>query len=246
MNEPKPHYLRRTFLTGIFFLIPIGITWWVLNVLVNSVQGLSRPLVEATVHALPISENIVIPDWVITLVSLGLVFLLVLLIGMLANVYLGKRLLSMIDSLLLRLPLIRIIYGGTKQIIEAFQLQRSGAFKKVVQIEYPKKDSWVLGFVTNEHLEDSQKMFETQQVAVFVPSTPNPTTGFLLYLDPHDILVIDLEVEEAVKLIVSAGMVVPPSVKKSPITLAEKLGLPPRRTEIEQPEPFHDHLEPPR
>jgi len=224
----KSHRLRKMFVTGIFFLIPIGITWWVLNFLVDRVQGYARPMVESAVHWFPYSRDLTIPDYVITVVSLVSMLLVILLIGALANVYFGKKILELVDRILLRLPLIRNIYGGTKQIIEAFSLQRAGSFKKVVLLEYPKQDSWVLGFVTNEQIEEARTMFDRDLVAIFVPSTPNPTTGFLLYLDPHDIYIVDIDVEQAVKLIVSAGMVVPPNPAKKPRSLAENLGLPPQ------------------
>lgn len=222
MTTPSKHTFRKRLITGVLILIPIGITVWVLQFLVKKIQSVARPLVLATAELIGF-ENI--PPWAITLVSLAVVVLFVFFIGWLANFYVGKKVLDYMDRLMLGLPLIRTIYGGAKQIIDAFSLQASGSFKKVVLLEYPRRDSWVLGFVTNESLEDAQHLFHKDLVAVFVPSTPNPTTGFLLYLDPFDIYLVDLEVDEAVKLIVSAGLVVPPLEKTGPVTLGESLGL---------------------
>jgi len=167
-----------------------------------------------------------VPLPLIQFFSMLLVLSVILLVGWLASFYVGKKLLNMVDSAMLRLPFVRSIYGGTKQIIEAFSRQKTGtSFKKVVLLEYPRRECWVLGFVTNESLEDSEILFGKRVVGVFIPSTPNPTTGFLLYYDIFDMLLLDLEIEEAVKLIVSAGLVVPELVKrKKPITLGESLG----------------------
>ena len=226
----KPHFLRKWFFTGIFFLIPIAITYWLLSFLIERTQGYARPIVEWALH-LFVSPPTSVPEWVVTTFSLTLVFLFVLLVGWLANFYIGKKILNAIDLLMLRLPFVRSVYGGTKQILEAFSMQRSGSFKKVVLLEYPRRESWVLGFVTNEEVKRSKELYGRELAAVFVPSTPNPTTGFLLYLDPFDLYLVDLDVEGAVKLIVSAGLVLPPDKRNPPITLGEDLGLKPSNPE---------------
>jgi len=210
--------LKSVLFTGILFLVPIGITWWLVDILVTNIEGYARPLVEQTVHAFGFEGNV--PHWLLTIISLTVVFLFVLLIGWLASFYFGKQLLRLVDKLLLRVPLVRTIYGGTKQITEAFSLQRSsGSFKKVVLLEYPRKGCWVLGFITSEDYQRIENLFDRNLTAVFVPSTPNPTTGFLLYLEPSELYLIDLGVEEAVKLIVSAGMVMPQKQKNAPISM---------------------------
>ena len=218
--------LKKVFFTGLFVLIPIGVTYWLLLFLIRKTQRVARPLVDNGVHIFTQGNSSVVPEWVITLISVFVVFVVILLIGWLANFYLGKKILSLVDSTMLKLPVVRNIYGGTKQIIDAFAMQRSpGSFKKVVMLEYPRKDCWALGFVTNQNVVRSKELFGREMAAVFLPSTPNPTTGFLLYLDPFDLYLVDLDVEEAVKLIVSAGLVVPPESKKLPWTLGEELGL---------------------
>ena len=223
-EAPKSRRIQKVFFTGIFILVPMGITAWVLSILLANTQRIAGPLVRRFINTYFVIEST--PRFVVPLVSLLLVFLFILFIGWLANFYFGKKILSLVDSLMLRLPFIRGIYGGTKQIIEAFSLQRnSGSFKKVVLLEYPRRSCWVLGFVTNENLAQSRSLYGRDLIGLFVPSTPNPTTGFLLYLEPSEIWVVDLEVEEAVKLIVSAGLVMPDLLrKKRPLTLVEDLG----------------------
>lgn len=218
--------VRKVFFTGLFVLFPIGFTYWLLLFLIRKTQRVARPLVENGLHFIARESSTVVPAWVITLFSVAVVLVFILLIGWLANFYLGKKFFSLLDSTMLKLPVVRNIYGGTKQIIDAFAMQRSpGSFKKVALLEYPRKGCWALGFVTNENLDRSKEIFGREMAAVFLPSTPNPTTGFLLYLDPFDLYLVDLDVEEAVKLIVSAGLVIPPMPKQLPRTLGEELGL---------------------
>ena len=216
------HTVRKKFLTGLFFLFPIVVTVWFLNFLIGSTQKFARPFVVnawKTATGMDISNH-----WFVPLISVFLVVTVILLVGWLTSFYLGKKFLNLVDTLLLKLPFIRGIYGGTKQIIDAFSLQRDGgSFKKVVLLEYPRKGSWVLGFVTNENIQRAGQLFGRELAGVFVPSTPNPTTGFLLYMDPADLFVVDLEVEEAVKLIVSAGLVLPGNMKRQPIALSVQL-----------------------
>lgn len=223
MTEEDRHpfvFMRKKFFAGLFFLIPIAVTIWLLDLLILKTQGYARPLVEEAFRVL-LGSQVHVPEFIITTISLLIVILFVMSIGWLGSFYIGKKVLSLVDAILLRLPFIRSIYGGTKQILDAFSLQRTGgSFKKVALLEYPRRDSWVLGFVTNEGIEDAQKLFGRPVVGVFVPSTPNPTTGFLLYLEPSDLHILDIDVEEAVKLIVSAGLVVPERDKNPPITLA--------------------------
>ena len=223
-EKSKRFTLRKVFFTGIFFLFPIGVTFWLLSVLVKTMEGYARPLVERMYHQfVPPPSDFGGHEWVLTVISLLLSISFIMLIGALANFYLGKKLLGLVDTILLKVPFIRSIYGGTKQILDAFSLQhKTGSFKKVVLLEYPRRGSWVLGFVTNENLTRANALFGNPLVGVFVPSTPNPTTGFLLFLEPGDLYVVGLDVEEAVKLIVSAGLVLPDNVR-SPATSLEAI-----------------------
>lgn len=213
ITSSRPRRFRNTLITGVIFLVPMALTFWVLDLLVRATRRIAGPYVTTALNHL-IHQA---PEVLINLCSLLLVLILVLLIGWLTNFYLGKKFLGMVDSAMLRLPFVRSIYGGAKQIIEAFDIQKSGSsFKKVVLMEYPRRNCWALGFVTNEGLEKARMIFGRPLVAVFMPSTPNPTTGFLLYFDPHDLHVLDVQVEDAVKLIVSGGLVTPDVLTKKP------------------------------
>ena len=231
--KPSIHW-KKMLLTGIFVLFPLAVTVWLLVFLIQKISGMPwvNWFVDQVLQLAGVGKKPGIYDWIVNSVSLFLVLFMVMLIGWLANFYIGKKVLTIVDRVMLRLPFVRGIYGGTKQVIDAFSMQRgSGSFKKVVLLEYPRKESWVLGFVTNENLAKAQSIFGRSLIAVFVPSTPNPTTGFLLYLSPFDLYRVDLEVDEAVKLIVSAGLVLPEKIKKSPTNLGVELGLTPPEPE---------------
>ncbi|MCB1049628.1 MAG: DUF502 domain-containing protein [Acidobacteria bacterium] len=211
MSSTRRFTFRKLFLTGFFFIIPIGVSYWFLTILITKMEGYARPLVDQFVRW-TMGPQQAVPGWILTFVSVLLVILFILLIGALANFYFGKRVLGMIDWAMMKLPIVRGIYGGTKQILDAFSIQKSNAFKTVVLIEYPKKDCWVLGFLTSNE-DRTKNLFGEHLSAVFVPSTPNPTTGFLLFLRAVDIRVVDISVEEAVKLIVSGGVVLPSEIR---------------------------------
>ncbi len=224
MTNSKPKRFRNTLITGIIFLVPMALTFWVLDLLVRATRRIAGPYVTSAL--LELFQQA--PEILINLCSVLLVLMLIMLIGWLTNFYLGNKLLGLVDSTMMRLPFVRSIYGGAKQIIEAFDIHKSGdSFKKVVLFEYPRRNTWAIGFVTNEAFERTRTLFGRTLASVFMPSTPNPTTGFLLYLDPHELYVIDIPVEEAVKMIVSGGLVSPDTSKsKPPRTLGDLLELP--------------------
>lgn len=213
---------RKMLITGLLFVIPLGVTYWLLDALVNQMEAISRPLV-VWIVSVSIDPAITVPAWAVTLLSILLVMLGLLSIGWLANFYIGKKLLNLVDQTMLRVPFVRGIYGGAKQIMDAFSLPGGGSFKKVVMLEYPRRGCWALAFVTNESVEKAKGLYGRDLVGVFLPSTPNPTTGFLLYLQPEELYVVDLAVDEAVKLIVSAGLVIPDQVRKPIETLADEM-----------------------
>ena len=222
-HHDKGHItLKKMFVTGLLTLVPIATTIAIILFLIEKTESLTQSQVKWIALQLGFESA---PAILISFVSLVLVLVAIMLSGWLTSFYLGKQILKLVDALMMKLPFVRSIYGGTKQIIDALSVERSNSFKKVVLLEYPRKDCWVLGFVTNEKLVEANELFGRELVAVFVPSTPNPTTGFLLYLDPFELFLVDLEVDEAVKLIMSAGLVIPGGQHKKSMSLGEQLGL---------------------
>ena len=112
------------------------------------------------------------------------------------------------------MPVVRTIYGAIKQIMETVMSTNSESFREVVLVEYPRKNIWVIGFVTGETKGEVQSLNKNQLINIFIPTTPNPTSGFLLFIPKEDLVYMDMKVEDAVKMVISGGIVTPPENKK--------------------------------
>lgn len=196
--------LRNYLVAGIVVTAPIGITLWLLWAFVNFVDKKVLPLVPPEYNPetyLPFS----IP-------GIGLVIVLVVLtfIGWTFSGFLGRLYVRLGERILERVPVVRHIYGALKQVFEAVLAQKSGAFREVVLVEYPHTGVWIIGFVTSTSMGEIQNRFEETTVNVFVPTTPNPTSGFLLFVPREDLVPLDMTIEEGLKLVISGGIVTPP------------------------------------
>jgi uncharacterized membrane protein len=186
--------IRNYFIAGIVVLIPIGITIY-LTVLIITVSSKILPKEINPNHYLPYN----IPG-VEILISL----ILITLIGFLSLSFLGKKLLDIFQNILKRIPILRTIYSAIGQMTESFT-KNDKQKKNVVLIEYPRKGTWAVGFATKENVGEISNKTQKKLINVFVPTTPNPTSGFLLMFPKDDVIYLDLTFEEASKFIVSAG-----------------------------------------
>jgi len=141
--------------------------------------------------------------------------LLITLIGAIAAGFMGRYIIRLGEAILNRMPVVRSIYGATKQILETVISTQSDAFREVVLVEYPRRELWVIGFVTGNTKGEVAGRIGSPMVNVFVPTTPNPTSGFLLFCPREDVIFLKMTVEEAVKLVVSGGIVTPPDRSQS-------------------------------
>ena len=186
--------LRNYFITGVVVLIPIGFTLYLSKILI----GVSSKLIPKNLnpnHYLPFD----IPGIEI-LISL----LLITLVGGLSLSFFGRRILKLIDDLFKRIPFLRTVYSAIVQMTETFS-KKDDDKKSVVLIEYPRKDVWAVGFATKENIGEMADKTNKKLINVFVPTTPNPTSGFLLMFPIDDVIFLDMTFEEASKFIVSAG-----------------------------------------
>lgn len=194
--------LRRYFLTGIVAILPIVVTAWVLVKVFFAVDGSVTPWV-----ARYVGFDIPGLGFLVTV-------LFVLLVGVFASNLIGRQVIHLFESLFGRVPLVSRIYTAVKQIGESILGSQKHLFERVVLFEYPRRDSWAMGFVTSSHdgvlLEHTGK----PHVHVFVPTTPNPTSGFLLFLPEEDVIQLDMSVEDGLKLVISGGAVSPPGYGK--------------------------------
>ena len=195
-------WLRGRFLAGIVVAAPIGITIFLTWKFIEFVDDTVKPLIPDRWNPETYTQ--------FALPGLGLVFAVIALtlIGTVAANLLGKYLLSFGDWLIGRVPLVRSIHMTLKQVLTIFTSGQTRSFREVVMVEYPRRDSWAIGFVTSEvRGELAEKT--PGMVGVFIPTTPNPTSGFLIYVDRKDLKPLDMSVEEGAKLIISAGLIVP-------------------------------------
>ncbi|MEM7445746.1 MAG: DUF502 domain-containing protein [Pseudomonadota bacterium] len=196
--------IRAYFLAGILVTAPISLTlylaWLFISFIDTQVSAILPPNLNPETY-LPFS----IPG-----IGLLLVFVALTVIGGLTAGYIGRLIVRASEVVLARMPVIRSVYGALKQIFETVLANQSSAFRDVVLIEYPRRGIWSLAFVTGKTEGEVQNLTEDETINIFVPTTPNPTSGFLLFVPRRDLVVLDMTVEEGIKMVVSAGIVTPP------------------------------------
>ena len=193
-KKSLPLKLRNYFFTGVIVLVPIGFTLYLSKFLIN----FSTNLVPSGLN-----PNTYLP-YAIPGIEIILTIFFITFVGGLSLSFLGKKFLQIIDDLFKRIPILRTIYSAIGQMTDSFRNQE-GNRKSVVLIEYPRKDSWAVGFATKANTGEIKSKTNKNLVNVFVPTTPNPTSGFLLMLPKEDLIYLDMSFEEASKFIVSAG-----------------------------------------
>jgi uncharacterized membrane protein len=204
-KDASPRFIRRTFLAGLLILIPLFVTYVLIAFLFNIFTNASAPLMKGLFRLLDLNRYAwtepLVP-FINFLLSLTVIFLL----GLFGANFLGRRILQAIDTLILRLPLVKSIYGAVKQMVDTFQGPRRG-FQRVVLIQYPNRGLWTMGFVASERRDTMNLTASPTILTVYIPTTPNPTTGYLVMVKPEDVVDIDYTVEEAFKFIISSGIV---------------------------------------
>jgi uncharacterized membrane protein len=196
--------LRTYFLAGVIVIAPVSITVYLTWQFIAYVDSKVTPFIPAKYNPetyLPFG----VPGLGLLLAIIGIT-----LIGALAAGYLGRLFVGWGERLLARMPVVRSIYSALKQIFETVFAEKSRAFRQVVLIEYPRKGSWAIGFATGTTRGEVQEAIEDEVVNVFLPTTPNPTSGYLLFLPRRDVTFLAMSVEEGIKMVISGGVVVPP------------------------------------
>lgn len=201
-QHPKWRNLKRYLVTGLLVWVPVAVTFFALRLLVNFVDQslllIPRPYRPETLLGF-------------TIPGLGTILTLavLLLTGMLVSNLLGRSVLSASEKQLGRIPIVGAIYRGSKQLTETLLSPNSKSFRKVVLIRWPHRDSRTIAFVTGSTLGEVQERTEEDLVCVFLPTTPNPTSGFILMVPRREVIELDMAVDEAFRMIVSLGVVVP-------------------------------------
>ena len=210
-NRSHLSRVRNYFLTGIIVTAPIAITFAVAMWVINWIDSKVVPLIPSSYNPQEILQQHT--GFHIPGIGLLVVFIGLTLIGFLAAGLLGRFVVRVGENLLNRMPIIRSVYGALKQIFETVLRSSSRSFREVALIEYPRRGIWAIGFITTKTTGEVRSEIKEEVVNVFLPTTPNPTSGFLLFVPRKDLIILDMSVEEAIKMIVSAGIVTPPSRK---------------------------------
>ena len=187
--------LRNYFITGIVVLVPIGITLYLTKFFIS---------ISSKLIPYDLNPNNYLP-FAIPGLEIILSIIFITIIGGLSLSFIGKRILKFVNDLFKRIPILRTIYSAIGQMTESLASKKGSKKKSVVLIEYPRKGSWAVGFATKDNSGEISKKTNSNLVNVFVPTTPNPTSGFLLMFPKNEVIYLDMSFEEASKFIVSAG-----------------------------------------
>lgn len=203
MNTTKP-YIRRWLLAGLMVLLPLGITIFVADFLVT--------LLDKSLLLIPVQWR---PETLLGFSIPGfgivLVIALLLVVGFLADNFIGARVMRWAESMLGRVPLVRSVYSGSKQLADMVLGEGGTSFRKVILVEYPRKGLWTIGFVTGGPFWEAREKTGRELVTAFVPTTPNPTSGFIMLIPREDVIPLDMSVEHAMRMIISLGVATPDS-----------------------------------
>lgn len=209
--------LRASFLTGLVVIAPIGLTGWLIWTVVGWVDSFVWPFVPDAYHPTELLNRwlgLAGEDMIeVNVRGLGVIVFLVftILVGWVAKGLIGRSFLRWAEGLVDRMPVVRSIYNGVKQLAETVFSQSDTSFEKACLVQYPRPGIWAIAFISTKARGEIRSGIpvDEEKVAVFLPTTPNPTSGFLLFLPQSDVVPLDMKVEDAAKLIISAGLVYP-------------------------------------
>ena len=198
--------LKNYFLTGLLVILPVFITAYVIWFLIR--------VMDVVLRYIPAKY---LPDTYLPFhipgIGLILVIIIILAVGVLFRNLAGRKVVGFWENMVDRIPLVRIIYSGVKQLLESFFIQKNDAFKRVALLEYPRRGAYVIGFITGESKGEVQSKTDKHMVNIFVPTTPNPTSGFYILIPEDELIILNMTVEDAFKLIISGGIFTPPEKK---------------------------------
>jgi len=193
--------LRRYFFTGLAVTLPVVLTVWMLFQLFIFSDNLLGRFISDRIEE---SLGFYIPG-----ISLIITFIIVFLIGLLATIFLGRKLMPIIESWFLKFPFAKQIYLPAKQIVGFLFSRKRISFKQVVMVEYPRKGIWSIGFLTAEAFDEAKKKTKEELLSIYLPGSPNPITAYVVFVPKKDVIFLDISVEQGMKLIVSGGILQP-------------------------------------
>jgi uncharacterized membrane protein len=229
-------YLRNAFITGLVLLLPLGVTIFVVNLLLVNVGDPTTRLIFSNLLGQKPPEPNSYHWYIFTLLSTLIVICLITLLGIASRYFIGRYIFQFFERVIDALPFVNTVYRVVKQIVETFSKQQKAVFQKVVLVEYPRKGVWALGFLTSDARGEVQAITSKEVLNIFVPTTPNPTSGFLLMIPAEEVKMMEMSIGDGMKLIISGGAVVPPftpgQAPSEPVTVTN----PPSPATVEAPE----------
>ena len=195
--------IKRYFITGLLIWVPLVITGWVLSLIVSTLDQSLR-LLPTSIHPQTLL-GFAVPG-----AGAVLTLVMILLTGLLAANFIGQKLVVWWEKLLARIPVVNSVYNSVKQVSDTLFSPNGNAFRKALLVQYPREGSWTVAFLTGAPGGDIVNHLQGEHVSVYVPTTPNPTTGFFLMMSAKDVVELDMTVDEALKYIISMGVVAPP------------------------------------
>lgn len=207
--------LRRSFFAGLLLLAPVGVTLFVFKLIIDKIGApLSRVFLEPLLP--PEMQTFFWLNTLLSILSLVLAAAIITMLGIFSQLLIGRFFVQVIERIFSAVPGIRTVYNTVKQIVDTFSQQQKAVFQECVLIEFPHKGKWVMGFYTGGGKGEIQRRTEKELMNVFVPTTPNPTSGFLVMVPKEDVVVLDMSIADGMKVIISGGAVTPPDHKAPP------------------------------
>lgn len=204
--------LRTAFLAGLAVLVPIFFTFFTISFVVKKVDGVIIPVLFRYLSKAGVPSLYLRP---IPGLGLILTLLFILAVGFFTTNFLGKKLIKAGEDVLEKIPFVRGLYLSAKQLVETVIFTSSTSFRKVVLVEYPRKGIWSVAFITNKAEEELEKKTGKSSLTLFIPTSPNPTSGLMIVVPEDEVIPLDMSVEEGIKLVVSGG-IIQPSLKPTP------------------------------
>lgn len=205
MSQTRITTYRNAFFSGLLLLAPLVVTVWAFTYIIGLVGGSVRPLYN---QYLPDSLRSIPFLW--DVLATVIVVILITLLGLVSRYFIGKYILGVGERFLQTIPGVNSVYGSVKQIVQTFSTQNRNIFSKVVLIEFPRRGLYAIAFLTNKAQGEPQAKTKEEVWTVFVPTTPNPTSGFLIMVPSKDLVILDMTVGEGMKMVISGGAVMPP------------------------------------
>jgi len=199
-RQRSQRWIRDSLISGIVVAVPLFVVYWVVERIVLQVEGVLGPL-----------PTTLVPQWVKDIPGLGfsVTILVLLILGTLFRGFVGRRVVGGVEGLLRRVPLVGTLYFAFQQLLKSVFSSEAQSFQRVVLVEFPRKHAYCLGFVTAKAWAGAEEAVGRSMISVFVPTTPNPTSGFFMMIPDEDLIVLNMTVEEAFKSIMSSGIVLP-------------------------------------